>query len=288
MRIAARPLTPNARFRYPARQTRSFGITGAYTSGMTRIIGRYIESIASADKCLSSKSTDAYSCVSMTVFSTSPFGTPSATNIFCATNWEFNSIYRELPSHTTSSASASTASSTSTTSGPPFASLPPSASAGASAWTPWQIILLVIAISAIICIVIYIFRRHKSILKNPEYMELRYWRRKTSVHHVNFGGLASWVWPRRTLGSKGAQDDVELSKSADTSDVKYTPEHKAELSSRVSVQGAAPLLMRDSWNTTSTWSVNSVASAADLGELDTARSPRELMVPPAELWDDRP
>ncbi|KAK2793859.1 hypothetical protein FQN50_009966 [Emmonsiellopsis sp. PD_5] len=37
------------------------------------------------------------SCATMTVFQTSPFGSPSATNIFCWSNWSAATVYRELP-----------------------------------------------------------------------------------------------------------------------------------------------------------------------------------------------
>ncbi|KAK2796594.1 hypothetical protein FQN51_009285 [Onygenales sp. PD_10] len=33
----------------------------------------------------------------MTVYQTSPFGSPSATNIFCWSNWSAATVYRELP-----------------------------------------------------------------------------------------------------------------------------------------------------------------------------------------------
>ncbi|KAJ5174273.1 uncharacterized protein N7482_000150 [Penicillium canariense] len=43
----------------------------------------------------------------MTIFQTSPYGTPTATNIFCAEVWSAFSLYRELPVSTTSSSSSS-------------------------------------------------------------------------------------------------------------------------------------------------------------------------------------
>ncbi|KAF9888431.1 hypothetical protein FE257_008709 [Aspergillus nanangensis] len=39
----------------------------------------------------------------MTIFQTSPFGAPSATNIFCAQRWNAFQLYRELPKPTTTS-----------------------------------------------------------------------------------------------------------------------------------------------------------------------------------------
>ncbi|PGH15780.1 hypothetical protein AJ79_02160 [Helicocarpus griseus UAMH5409] len=42
------------------------------------------------------------SCATMTIYETSPFGSPSATNIFCWSDWRANTVYRRLPSETTS------------------------------------------------------------------------------------------------------------------------------------------------------------------------------------------
>ena len=36
-------------------------------------------------------------CRSITIYQTSPFGAPSATNVFCAENWSAYQLYRELP-----------------------------------------------------------------------------------------------------------------------------------------------------------------------------------------------
>jgi hypothetical protein len=41
-------------------------------------------------------SDDGASCVSMTIFQTSPDGTPSATNINCRRDWQAYTLYREL------------------------------------------------------------------------------------------------------------------------------------------------------------------------------------------------
>ncbi|KAI2794571.1 hypothetical protein POX_a01170 [Penicillium oxalicum] len=60
----------------------------------------------------------------MTIFQTSPYGTPSATNIFCADAWSAFSVYRELPVPTTTSTSSSVDSTLSTTQSDPRTSLP--------------------------------------------------------------------------------------------------------------------------------------------------------------------
>ncbi|PGH06146.1 hypothetical protein GX51_02534 [Blastomyces parvus] len=43
------------------------------------------------------------SCATMTVYETSPFGSPSATNIFCWENWSAYTVYRNLPAEATGS-----------------------------------------------------------------------------------------------------------------------------------------------------------------------------------------
>lgn len=44
---------------------------------------------------------DSATCVTMTIFETSPYGTPSAINIFCGFSWKANTIYRQLQATTT-------------------------------------------------------------------------------------------------------------------------------------------------------------------------------------------
>lgn len=39
-------------------------------------------------------------CVTMTIFETTPYGTPSASNIFCGFSWKANTIYRQLQATT--------------------------------------------------------------------------------------------------------------------------------------------------------------------------------------------
>ncbi|KLJ06472.1 hypothetical protein EMPG_10148 [Blastomyces silverae] len=41
------------------------------------------------------------SCATMTIFETSPSGSPSATNIFCWENWSADTVYRRLPADAT-------------------------------------------------------------------------------------------------------------------------------------------------------------------------------------------
>ncbi|KAJ5811152.1 hypothetical protein N7447_010668, partial [Penicillium robsamsonii] len=45
-------------------------------------------------------------CVTMTIFQTFPYATPSASNIFCGFRWKANTIYRELEATTTESSTA--------------------------------------------------------------------------------------------------------------------------------------------------------------------------------------
>lgn len=44
---------------------------------------------------------DSATCVTMTIAETSPYGTPSAINIFCGFSWKANTIYRQLQATTT-------------------------------------------------------------------------------------------------------------------------------------------------------------------------------------------
>ncbi|CRL18712.1 unnamed protein product [Penicillium camemberti] len=44
---------------------------------------------------------DSATCVTMTIFETSPYGRPSAINIFCGFSWKANTIYRQLQATTT-------------------------------------------------------------------------------------------------------------------------------------------------------------------------------------------
>lgn len=48
---------------------------------------------------------DSATCVTMTIFQTFPYATPSASNIFCGFHWEANTIYRELQATTTTESS---------------------------------------------------------------------------------------------------------------------------------------------------------------------------------------
>ncbi|KAL2844748.1 hypothetical protein BJY01DRAFT_248030 [Aspergillus pseudoustus] len=57
----------------------------------------------------------AYSCVTFTIFETSPAGLPSASSVGCWQNWSAWTVYRERPSPTTSSESSSTTTTTTTT-----------------------------------------------------------------------------------------------------------------------------------------------------------------------------
>ncbi|KAL2807592.1 hypothetical protein BJX63DRAFT_67020 [Aspergillus granulosus] len=58
----------------------------------------------------------AYSCVTFTIFETSPAGLPSASSVGCWQNWSAWTVYRERPSPATSSESSSTTTTTTTTS----------------------------------------------------------------------------------------------------------------------------------------------------------------------------
>jgi len=46
------------------------------------------------------------SCMTATIYETSPFGLPSANNIACRTAWSANTLYRRLPQSTTSSSTS--------------------------------------------------------------------------------------------------------------------------------------------------------------------------------------
>ncbi|PYI35939.1 hypothetical protein BP00DRAFT_476428 [Aspergillus indologenus CBS 114.80] len=48
-------------------------------------------------------------CYTMTIYETSPYGGPSASNLFCAQAWNANTVYRELPASSTTSSRQSRA-----------------------------------------------------------------------------------------------------------------------------------------------------------------------------------
>ncbi|KAJ6123901.1 hypothetical protein N7471_011218 [Penicillium samsonianum] len=66
-------------------------------------------------------SCDSATCVTMTIFQTFPYATPSASNIFCGFHWEANTIYRELQATTTTESTSSPTPSTTTSQRSPTA-----------------------------------------------------------------------------------------------------------------------------------------------------------------------
>ncbi|RAL02480.1 uncharacterized protein BO80DRAFT_423903 [Aspergillus ibericus CBS 121593] len=120
---------------------------------------------------------DSMQCQTMTIYQSEPYATPSASNLFCANFWSANTIYRELPATTTSSAtsgstpSVTTASITSAPSSTQTATASPSATSSPSAkksraWIAGAVIGAVAGVVAIIAATIF-FLRHR-ITRRPE------------------------------------------------------------------------------------------------------------------------
>ncbi|KAL3460775.1 hypothetical protein BJX64DRAFT_300477 [Aspergillus heterothallicus] len=82
-------------------------ITGVSPSTMNVGLSE-IQVFGIADVC----SGTAYSCVTFTIFETSPAGLPSASSVGCWQNWSAWTVYRERPSPATSSESSSTTTTT--------------------------------------------------------------------------------------------------------------------------------------------------------------------------------
>ncbi|OJJ96412.1 hypothetical protein ASPACDRAFT_46574 [Aspergillus aculeatus ATCC 16872] len=72
----------------------------------------------------------------MTIYQTSPYGGPSASNLFCAQAWNANTVYRELPAASTTPTSKSSLTTAAITSSPTVTSIKETSAATISSTTP--------------------------------------------------------------------------------------------------------------------------------------------------------
>ncbi|RAL17413.1 uncharacterized protein BO97DRAFT_419652 [Aspergillus homomorphus CBS 101889] len=80
----------------------------------------------------------------MAISETSPYGGPSASNLFCAQAWNANTVYRELPIPSTTSSSASIVTTAALTSSPTAKSISETfATPSIAASTPSEVALAV-------------------------------------------------------------------------------------------------------------------------------------------------
>ncbi|KAH6892520.1 hypothetical protein B0T10DRAFT_458229 [Thelonectria olida] len=118
-----------------------------------------------------------YSCISFTLFQTSPNGLPSATNIDCRPAWSAYTVYRELVTSSTSSAleTSSTSAEPSSTSSDPSRTTstilitlttsaelsPESQSSGSKAWIAGAAVGAVAGIALLLGSIWFLLRRRK-------------------------------------------------------------------------------------------------------------------------------